>query len=174
LFWDDTFYWVGINFEKSNRSLFIYQGGIAMKTITNKLFLLGLIIVLCILAGCTESVPQSEEDVIKQKLQEFVDYLVKLDYSQAQACLVNNGPTYSELDTLYAEVKSIVVSGGYSNCFVRGEIYVNSINISGNVAQISHDPLKIYFNCISYTARKTYHNLNIYAAQKVGDEWLLW
>jgi len=145
-----------------------------MKTITNKLFLLGLIIVLGILAGCTESVPQSEEEVIKLKLQEFVGYLLKLDYSQAQACLVNNGPTYSELDTLYAKVKSIVVNGGYSNCFVRGEIYVSSISISGNVAQISHNPLKIYFNCISYSNSKTYHDLNIYSAQKVEGKWLLW
>jgi len=44
-----------------------------MKTITNKLFLVELIIVICILAGCTESLPQSEEEVIKLEYQKFVD-----------------------------------------------------------------------------------------------------
>jgi len=144
-----------------------------MKINPNKIFLLVLIGLLFIFTGCSSSVPPTEEGNIKLKLQEFVDYLVKLDYSNAQACLITDGPTYSQLDALYNKVKLIMVSGGYSNCFAKGEIYVKSIIISGNEAQISHQPVKIYFNCISSSARTTFEDLNITAAQKIGDEWYL-
>jgi len=112
--------------------------------------------------------------MVKLKLQEFVDYLVKLDYSNAQGCLVVGGPTYSQFDSLFNKMKSIIVSGGYSNCFAKGEVYVNNLTISENEAHISHQPVKIFFNCISSSARTIFEGLNITAAQKIDDNWFLW
>ncbi|QPM66883.1 hypothetical protein [Atribacter laminatus] len=145
-----------------------------MKNYQNRIFLLVFIAVLCFFTGCTSSVPQTEEITLKLKIQEFVDYLIKLDYSNAQACLIVDGPTYSQLDTLYNKVRLITVSGGFSNCFAKGEIYVKNITISGNDAQFSHQPAKIYFNCISSSNRVTFEDLNLTAAQKIGDDWFLW
>ncbi len=145
-----------------------------MKNNLSKVFLLVFIAVLCFFTGCTSSVPQTEEDNLKLKIQEFVDYLVKLDYSNAQACLIVDGPTYSQLDALYNKVRLITVSGGFSNCFAKGEIYVKNITITGNDAQFSHQPVKIYFNCISSSDRVTFEDLNLTAAQKIGDDWFLW
>ena len=145
-----------------------------MKINPNKIFLLVLIGLLFIFTGCSPSVPPTEEVNIKLKLQEFVDYLVKLDYSNAQACLITDGPTYSQLDALHNKVRLITVSGGFSNCFTKGEIYVKNITITGNDAQFSHQPVKIYFNCISSSDRVTFEDLNLTAAQKIGDDWFLW
>jgi len=122
-----------------------------MKNNLSKVFLLAFIAALCIFTSCTSSVPQTEEDNLKLKIQEFVDYLVKLDYSNAQACLITDGPTYSQLDALHNKVRLITVSGGFSNCFT-----------------------KIYFNCISSSDRVTFEDLNLTAAQKIGDDWFLW
>jgi len=145
-----------------------------MKNYQNRIFLLVFIAVLCFFTGCTSSVPQTEEITLKLKIQEFVDYLIKLDYSNAQACLIVDGPTYSQLDTLYNKVRLITVSGGFSNCFAKGEIYVKNITISGNDAQFSHQPAKIYFNCITSTNRVTFEDLNLTTAKKIGDDWFLW
>lgn len=145
-----------------------------MKDYLNTIFLLVFIAILCFFTGCTSSLPQTEEENIKLKIQEFVDYLVKLDYSNAQACLITDGPTYSQLDALYNKAKLIIVSGGFSNCFAKGEIFVKNITISGNEAQFSHQPAKIYFNCITSTNRVTFEDLNLTTAKKIGDDWFLW
>ncbi|NLJ48985.1 MAG: hypothetical protein GX428_05270 [Candidatus Atribacteria bacterium] len=145
-----------------------------MKNGLNKIFLLVFITVLCFFTGCTSSVSQTDEETLKLKIQEFVDFLVKLDYSKAQACLMTDGPTYSQLDALYNKAKLIIVSGGFSNCFAKGEIYIKNITISGNEAQFSHQPVKIYFNCITSSNQVTFEDLNLTAAQKIGDVWYLW
>lgn len=134
-----------------------------------------LIVFVVLLAGCTQTNNwENEWRAVLNKTNEFFEHLLNLEYTEAKACLVPYGPSYSKLDTWYNKVKSegATTYAGCSYCWYEAKAFVEVY--ADYTASIQHEPLRVCCSCPEGNRCNIYPEVSITKAIKQNGKWLLW